>query len=134
MARGDVEAITGALRRAAERVIKAITVNVAAELVERTPVDTGWARANWVPSVGAPHAGTVGAPEAHDMGAHEAGLGQVAAYRLDQGPTFVSNHVPYINRLNEGHSAQAPSGFVQVAIAKAVAETTADLARLGEDA
>jgi formaldehyde-activating enzyme involved in methanogenesis len=45
----------------------------------------------------------------------------------------VSNNVPYINRLNEGHSAQAPAGFVQQAVAKAVADTTRDLAQLGED-
>lgn len=132
MAKGEAEAISRGLKKAAERVIKAITVNVAAELVERTPVDTGWARGNWVPSVGAPHEGTVGTPESPGTGAYETGLGQVAAYQLELGPTFVSNNVSYINRLNEGHSAQAPAGFVQVAIAKAVADTTADLANLEE--
>lgn len=29
------------------------------------------------------------------------------------GQTTVENRVPYINRLNEGHSKQAPAGFVE---------------------
>ncbi len=32
------------------------------------------------------------------------------------GTAFISNFVPYINRLNEGSSTQAPIGFVQLAV------------------
>ncbi len=32
---------------------------------------------------------------------------------------FISNNVPYIGRLNNGHSAQAPSGFVEMAVRRA---------------
>jgi hypothetical protein len=36
------------------------------------------------------------------------------------GEVHVSNAVPYVQSLNDGHSQQAPAGFVQAAIAKAV--------------
>ena len=35
---------------------------------------------------------------------------------------FVSNNVKYITRLNDGYSRQAPAGFVQSAIRKAVTQ------------
>ena len=49
------------------------------------------------------------------------GIAEVATqYTLDQGSVFVSNNVPYILKLNDGHSQQAPAGFIQTAIHKAV--------------
>ena len=36
------------------------------------------------------------------------------------GTAWVANNVPYITKLNGGSSKQAPSGFVQIAIARAV--------------
>lgn len=33
---------------------------------------------------------------------------------------FVANNVAYIQRLDAGHSQQAPAGFVRAALAKAV--------------
>lgn len=130
--RDDVEAIIAEVEAAASRVVKAIAINVTAELVERTPVDTGWASANWVPSVGAPSDVVAGSPDAVTTTAREDGLAAVARYRLEDGPAFVSNNVPYIGRLNEGHSAQAPAGFVQQAVEHAVQETVRDLAASGK--
>ena len=40
--------------RFTERVVTKIGLDVTANLIETTPVDFGWARANWVPSVGRP--------------------------------------------------------------------------------
>ena len=50
--RKQVTAIVRGLDRFAERVIVKITLDVTANLIEANPVDTGWSRANWVPSVG----------------------------------------------------------------------------------
>lgn len=90
------------LANAAKELILEITAN----LQEATPVDTGHARANWVPSVGAPYTG-----EAMDGSANDAGVAQVLAFRLGQGDLSISNNVPYINRLIAGSSSQAPAGW-----------------------
>lgn len=103
-----------------------LTLEVHANLVRApseggTPVDTGFARANWVPSISAPVLTIDGSREAVSQGAAQRGLALVATqYALRDGPTYVSNNVRYIQVLNEGRSAQAPSGFVQNAVADAV--------------
>jgi hypothetical protein len=94
-----------------------------------TPVDTGWARANWLPSVGEP---TLMAAQARDakpgqvaarQQQAEQGLNRVLTWDLPDGAIFDTNNVPYIGRLNDGHSPQSPPGFIQSAMEKAVQET-----------
>ncbi len=121
-------------------IIRKLTLDIVANLVRApseggTPVDTGWARANWVPSVGAPfrtdddvnpklrgpEAGGIGAVVGARAAEQQAGVAKVASsYTTDAGSAFISNNVPYIIKLNDGSSAQAPAGFVQAAIAKAI--------------
>lgn len=108
------EAIASALTRTVEMAVKALTLEIDARLRRATPVDTGHARANWVPSIGAPHTG-----EVQGNGAHESGVARIVAFKLGDGPTFISNNVPYLGRLNDGHSKQAPSGFIERAIDEA---------------
>ncbi len=110
-----------------EKLIKRLSLNVTANLVETTPVDTGWARANWVPSIGSPRSRTAGTRAAAENGSIDNapqlnGIISLANYRV--GPSiFISNNVPYINSLNSGTSTQAPSAFVQNAILRAVRKT-----------
>lgn len=109
-------AIMAALERRVEQAVARVAVNVTHELVATTPVDTGWARANWIPAVGSPARGTGQSRQA-------AGLAEVVAFKLADGQAFVSNNVPYIRRLNGGSSKQAPSNFVEHAVAKGVQES-----------
>ena len=119
------------LDRAVSREVGALSVNIVAELIERTPVDVGWARANWVPGVGGPtfasEAPTRDARQSRVAGQGTAQATATAAlatgYRVQQGPVFISNGAPYIGRLNEGSSSQAPAGFVQDAIIAAVRQS-----------
>lgn len=113
----------------AERVVKKITLDVTANFVEDTPRDTGWAASNWVPQIGQPYQVNIGNLSREDAaaqvpgrrGQQEAGVATVAAsYKLEQGAVFVSNNVPYILKLNDGHSKKAPAGFIQAGIEKAV--------------
>ena len=111
--------------------IKRLALNINAELIERTPIDTGWARVNWVPNIGGPFEGTAGTRADAEAGsldtsAQQAGLAEVAtAYKT--GPTiYQTNNVPYIELLNGGSSKQAPAGFVQAAILTAVRQTVSN--------
>lgn len=82
-----------------------------------TPVDTGHARAGWIPSVGSPNVTEV---VGTDSSAHQAGVAQVLTFKLGAGVLWIASAVPYIRRLNEGHSKQAPALFVEAAIDRAL--------------
>lgn len=132
MVTNRIRVVVKSLEGFIDKVMKKLTLDIVANLVTApdtgygTPVDTGWARANWVPQIGAPKTTTEGTREAAEAGnvsiaGQQAGVAKVVTgYRRDQGPIYISNNVPYILRLNEGYSKQAPKGFIQNAIAKAV--------------
>ena len=100
------------------------------EVVLATPVDTGRARSNWIVSLSVPVLSPIGpyAPgsklgkgeRANAEAALQQGRERINAARGPQ-DIYISNNVNYIGRLNEGYSAQAPAGFVQSAVARAVA-------------
>ncbi len=118
-----------ALEGFTENLIKKMAFDVVANLRKAgaeggTPVDTGWARANWIPSMGG-EAATTPSGTKTSVGVAEAsvqsGLGTLLNYKLLSGSVFITNNVPYIIKLNDGTSQQAPKGFVQAAITAAVA-------------
>lgn len=104
-----------------ERAAKALILEVNRELRRRgigTPVDTGHARAAWIPAVGAPN---LVEPVGADSSLAQAGTAQVMAFKLGGGTLYLSNVAPYISRLNNGYSKQAPALFVELCIARALA-------------
>jgi len=128
MPRDPLEVVLDGMDRFIAREITGLVFEVSAELIEATPLDLGWARANWIPQVTTPYRAnlkdvetTSGLASSLASSAESQLFSIAASYRIDQGPIFVSNNVPYIGRLNDGHSKQAPAGFVQFSIAKAVA-------------
>lgn len=122
----NIRVVINSLDKYINLVLRALVLDITANLQRApseggTPVDTGWARANWIPQIGQPAAGTAGSPENVSAAASESGKAAVAAgYSYLNGPAHITNNVPYIVRLNEGSSKQAPSGFVQRAIIKAI--------------
>lgn len=114
------DAIRRELTATTENVVRFLVLDIDRRLRRNpsrggTPVDTGHARANWVPSIGDPFRG-----EVDGDGAHDGGVADVLSYELGDGAAWVSNNVPYILRLNDGWSAQQPAGFVERAIAEAL--------------
>lgn len=116
----DIRIVVGKLERFTAQLMTQIAYEVVAVLVETTPVDTGWARANWVPRVGSPQLNPVGSRTAVSQSDQAQGLASLAAFTLDRGSIFVTNNVPYIRRLNAGWSKQAPAGFIQSSIFRAL--------------
>lgn len=112
-----------ALRRFTEGKVKRIVLDATSNLQEDTPRETGWARNNWIPEIGPGLADAVG--DRSDVGsasaAQQQGIATIAtSYKLGMGIITIANNVPYIVYLNEGSSQQAPAGFVQAAIFRAV--------------
>lgn len=119
-------------REMAGRVVR-LAANVHSELVQGTPVDTNWARANWVPGLTA-RKGTVGTRPKRkgkkegnapifSSGEGQAGLAAILlGYKsLKQGAVWVVNNVPYIRVLDAKH--RRAKGFVQRAIRNALLKT-----------
>ncbi len=143
-AENQAEAIAKAIDRHVGLVVKKIALDIHANLIDKpenggTPIDTGYARSNWIPRIGKPFEGTVGQRPVKDYNARaiggsgtvgeidtatqEAGRQEVASgFRIEMGPVTITNNVEYIGHLNDGSSKQAPRGFVQRAILKAVNE------------
>lgn len=104
------------LENATREATVSLALGVHGRLVEGTPVDTGWARSNWLPSVGVPRGEAVGEPGSLDNSAAGFGQSEVAGWKIADGPIYITNNVPYIRNLNAGSSKQAPSGFVESAV------------------
>lgn len=119
------------VERNAPVVIRKAALAADQAVVVATPVDTGRARSNWVVSIGSPTSGT---REAYVPGAGGATGAANSAAAISQGRTalapyknaersiYITNNLPYIRRLNDGYSAQAPAGFVQTAVKAAVGQ------------
>lgn len=83
----------------------------------------GHARRNWIVTLGQPLAGT------QAQGSGGRGKAEATAKAMKQGKSrinqyrsgkdsriIIQNNVPYITRLNAGHSTQAPANFVETAV------------------
>lgn len=116
-----------------DQLVRKTALAVDREVVTSTPVDTGRARSNWIASLGSPArrevdsyaSGLIG-PDADATtsgaiaqqsaeGAMAQAAGVIAGRKQGQ-DIYISNNLPYIGRLNDGYSAQAPSGFVEKAV------------------
>lgn len=108
----------------AHRAAKQVALAVDQTVVTATPVDTGRARANWQVQAGSAPEGVIDAYVAGEGGNTVAQNTQAA---LEQGKiaiqaaapgqeVHITNNLPYIGKLNDGHSAQAPAGFVEEAV------------------
>lgn len=87
-----------------------------ATVVQATPVDTGRARSNWNVSVGGPVFTNNEPTDTSGSAAIAQGGEVIATWRVGGGPIFIANGLPYIERLDTGYSAQAPSGMSAQAV------------------
>lgn len=90
----------------------------------KTPKDTGLATSGWLVGIqNAPSDTPTAAPGASASAglAQSAGLSVIGQYPKQELPDlWIVNNLPYIGRLNDGYSLQAPAKFVEQSIAEAV--------------
>lgn len=118
----ETDRVIRLLEGMSEKAAKRMVVNIHRQLVEETPKKTGWAANNWVPSVTLPVTKTAGSPENVSSAEMVGGLAEILSWNFKEGSAWVVNNVPYIRKLNEGSSIQAPAGFVDKIIQKEVAK------------
>lgn len=92
-----------------EKSVRRVALKVDSILAITTPVDTGRARANWLPSLNVPRS------DKKEPGQKESVDSVLSAYKVTD-TIYLTNNLPYIERLNEGSSQQAPEGFVEAAV------------------
>lgn len=94
---------------------------VVKDLVANTPVDSSKALSNWLASTQTParsrieaHSPGVGGSSRQSSMATAISLALAVIEKAKPGQSiFISNSLPYIRRLNDGYSNQAPAGFVE---------------------
>lgn len=102
------------LEENAGKFVRALGLEAMGRVMRKTPVDTGRARANWNAAVGSPDRNVDEGLRASDVRSEQAAAEQEIA---DFGPgesLFITNALPYIPPLEDGHSEQAPQGMIKV--------------------
>ena len=131
---GDIRELARQLDASVELVTRRIALQLFTGIVEKTPVDTGRARSNWGIGIGAPAPPPSGAITAEEEARIiRSGVNQpfssITAEAIQEAnaallgvdgkqPVHITNNLPYIIRLNEGHSQQAPAGFVEATVSE----------------
>ena len=118
---GNAILVTRELEKFTSRQVISVTRRLTLNLRGATPKKTGFAASNWIPSLGANN-GIAGSKRMVSFSAQNAGLSEIRSYRITRTEApRVTNSVAYIDLLNSGSSLQAPAGFVERAIADAIA-------------
>lgn len=114
----DIARVKRVLRERTLLFFKALVMEAHRRVVLRTPVDTGRARANWMLSTGSPsklvREAEPGGSAATQMALDDA-LEFVKTLDVDD-VAYIVNNLPYIERLENGWSDQAPEGMVSVTV------------------
>lgn len=111
----SLEVIIDKIKGNIDAEVRYLTLNIDFSIVNTTPVDTGRARGNWLPSIGFPRTETV---DRFDP-TGEATMREIeSVVPLKAGQVvWLSNNVPYIRLLEDGHSQQAgPHAMVRLNI------------------
>lgn len=122
MVSADFSAVVARFEKSTPERVNVVMRKIAIECFRRiilgTPVKTGRARGNWQASTGSPATGTADRIDPSGAAAIAAVMSEVSSWTpTDDLPAFITNNLPYIKRLNEGWSKQAPAHFVEQVIA-----------------
>lgn len=115
-----------------EKVVRKACIDLYRAIVERTPVDTGRAKANWMISTAEPDY-TVDDKDGYSFNEVVSVIDEhVSEFDFDihDGTVFITNNLEYISELENGSSDQAPYGMVSLSLAEAEAHFRNALAGL----
>jgi hypothetical protein len=98
----------------AEKIMRKVFIAAGQSVIQATPVDTGRARGSWLPGKNQPRQGE-GVPTPVGTARINEVINVSKSIEVDDVGVIVNN-VPYIGKLNNGSSKQAPAGFVRKAV------------------
>lgn len=101
--------------------VRAIALAMLGEIILRSPVDTGRFRGNNIVSIGGPVYTT--SAKVDPTGNEALAQGRAAVSGLEPfTAVYIQNNLPYAQRLEDGHSKQAPPGGIYAASFHGVAQ------------
>ena len=136
-ARRIADEIRQFFRTAEEKAVTIVGLALLDELTRATPVDTGLARSNWIPTFNnngpGKQIGTINTvPLNFSLQANR--VTQLKNYKTSMGQVAIENRAKHLVELNQGKSSQAPAGFIEAALRRARRKADAELARLRNSA
>lgn len=99
--------------------IRALAFKILRNVTVATPVDTGRARGNWQVGIDRAKLDILTVNDKSGSIAIGKGANELRGVK-DFDSIWITNNLPYIGRLNEGHSQQAPKKFVEAGIVRAL--------------
>lgn len=113
-----------AIDEAASKLAVGTALTIVGDLAFKTPVDTSQALSNWQVSLGSPvdskippyYPGEGGSTRNSSAAETINQARKILAGKKPGQRIFITNVLPYIRRLNDGYSKQAPAGFVERAV------------------
>jgi hypothetical protein len=111
----DIRKFTEKLGDKRDMFTQKLLIDFGTRVIQRTPVKSGKARNSWNITIGSPSLD--GGREANTAGAAALTQLNAVAAKARGGMTFYfTNNLPYIRRLENGWSKQAPAGMVGVTV------------------
>lgn len=102
-----------------KRIMRSFGIEFYRQVTIATPVDTGRARCGWNCSTGSPDL-TIPPEGKYKIATSRATKSFTAQVVSNADSIYISNAVPYIGKLNNGWSNQAPARFVELCFTNAV--------------
>ena len=89
------------LETVTETVVKTVSLEILNGLKAVTPVDTGFAKANWRATFGAPATRAIGAPgnPGPAQSVQAAAEAALLTYTIEKGPVYIGNPTAYIGEI-----------------------------------
>lgn len=99
----------------ADLVLRKVAIEIFSRVIQKSPVDTGRFKSNWLVAIGSIPDGTTVAIDvtAAVTRVEAATLGAKAGDVI-----YLVNNLPYSRALEYGHSKQAPAGMVRLTVAE----------------
>lgn len=111
----DIQAFAAKTERKMDQAVQKIAFELFSQVILKTPVDSGRARANWQVSIGSVSDGTLELEDKSGSATISAATATASGLRAGD-VIFLVNNLSYAQRLEDGYSGQAPSGMVALSI------------------
>ncbi|MFD2248937.1 hypothetical protein FHS82_001053 [Pseudochelatococcus lubricantis] len=98
-----------------DTIVRKVSLDMFTRIILKSPVDTGRFRGNWQVSIGSVANGTIAVDDKD--GSATISAAQAATMGVKAGDTiYLTNNLPYAERLEDGWSKQAPAGMVATTV------------------
>ncbi|WP_333907571.1 HK97 gp10 family phage protein [Delftia acidovorans] len=111
----DLRALCERAGDKAEMVVRGAALELGGQILDRSPVDSGRFKNNWVTATGSADTSRSADPDVSGARSKAMLNEKIASWKPGQ-TIWILNNLPYAKRLEYGWSQQAPGGMVRLAV------------------